>query len=180
MKHLSYIAIFFMVIQGCCNAPDPVLPKFKTPYGYDQILVKSIPLYDEDNLVMATCRPIDCDNVFNSFVNTDVKNTRILKDSFPSCLEECFRDSERFSEINFRENNLTIAFFGSSGQVIKSAFQYAVYVNHDAQTVLIKGVIVGSGSCAGSGLSSRSYERAFLLPKQLENYTLTIESNVLK
>lgn len=180
MKALIYIILLSILVQGCCTAPDPVIPKFETPYGYDEILKKSVPLYPEDNLQMQMCRPLDCTNSFSSFLKTEVKNIRILKDSFPNCFSGCFRDPERFSEINFKENNLVVAFFGSSGQVIKSAFQYAIYVNHDTQTVLLKGVIVGSGSCAGSGLSSRSFERAFLLPKKLENYTLSIESNGLR
>jgi hypothetical protein len=156
------------LLHGCCSDKEPALPTIETPYGYDEL--KKIEVYynEADPQRLSLC------NV-NSYMDHSYKNVKILKDSFPKIYEKCFDDSERFTSIDYKKYNLVFAELGSTGQVIRSKMNYGIFVNHKERTLKIQVGISTSGSCAGSGLTSHSYRRAFLLPKSLESYSIILK-----
>lgn len=175
-RKIVYSCIFLLGINGCCTAPEPVVPAIETPSGYDLLNTSKFET-DISNMAMALSwctRDSGKTNLGDSQWHAE-KSIFYLPDTLNKPVTQCIRG--HLKGFDFDQYDFLYVYHGSVNDIVRSAMDFRLFINHEKKEILLKSIVVGTGGCSGSGLSGRSYYSVLQVPNLPAGYTFKSSRN---
>ena len=177
VTHLLYVLFSSSLLQNCCTAKDPVIPRIEAPFGYDILNATSAEIDAVNFRMRMNFCPRDSSTGYQSPVSPiwldDGRGMFYLKDTTDKPITDCLRGF--IKNFEFSRYDLLYLDIGGTSFVVSASADVGIFICHEKKEVLVRSVVAGSGSCSGSELSGSQFSYVLKIPKIPEGYEIKFE-----